>query len=217
MKNLLILITLLVFGSLNIFAQTPGASPRPLDIGITATLALGDVTALDAASKTLTLKTKDGEITINLADATQYQKLPPDNPDLKAATPAALTDISVGDRVLASGKVSDDKKNLVSRRIILMTKADITKHQQSENEAWRTGINGKVTAVDPVKKELTVTMRGMMGERSVVINDTSNAVFRRYSPSSIKYSDAQLGGFSDVKTGDQLRARGKRTPDGARF
>ena len=218
MKNITILIILLIFCSVSLLAQTPAATPKQIDIGITATLALGEVTAMNAESKTLTLKTKDGDIVVTLSDATQYQKASVENPaDLKLATPAALSDISVGDRVIASGKIAEDKKSMVSRRVILMTKGDITKIHQADSEAWAKGINGKVTAINPIAKEITVTMRGMMGERSVIIGDTSKTKFRRYSSSSVKYSDAQPGTYEEVKTGDQLRARGTRSEDGAKF
>jgi len=220
MKKIFILITLLVLSSIGLMAQTPAASPKPQlpDIGITATLALGDVTAMNAEQKTLTLKTKDGDITVTLADSTQYQKASVENPaDVTKATPAALTDIGVGDRLIASGKVSEDKKTLVSRRIILMTKSDISKRQQAENEAWTKGINGKVTAINPLTKELTVKLHGLMGERSIVISDTSNTKFRRYAANSVKYSEAVAGSYQDVKTGDQLRARGARSEDGTHF
>ncbi len=220
MKKISILIAAIVLSSTSLMAQTPAASPAPKmpDIGITATLALGDVTAMNAEQKTLSLKTKDGDITVTLADSTQYQKASPENPaDLKLATPAALTDIGVGDRLIASGKVSDDKKTLASRRIILMTKSDISKRQQAESEAWSKGLNGKVTAVDPVKKELTVRLHGLVGEKFIVINDTSNTKFRRYSPNSVKFSDAVAGKYDEVKTGDQLRARGTRSEDGTHF
>jgi ribosomal protein L24 len=220
MKKILTLITLLVLSSAVLMAQTPVASPKPQvpDIGITATLALGDVTAMNAEQKTLTLKTKDGDITVTLSDATQYQKASPENPaDLKLAIPAALTDIGVGDRLIASGRVSEDKKTLASRRVILMTKSDISKRQQAESEAWGKGINGKVAAVNPITKELTITVRGIMGERSIVISDTSNTKFRRYSPNSVKFSDAAAGRYEEVKTGDQLRARGVRSEDGTHF
>lgn len=212
MKSLSILFILLVFCAANVFAQ--GLN----DIGITKTLALGEVTAMNAEAKTLSLKTKDGEIVVTLADSTDYKKASTETPaDLTKATPAALTDISVGDRLIASGKIAEDKKSMVSRTIILMTKGDISKMQAAEGEAWTRGINGKVTAINPIGKEITVTIRGMMGDRAVVISDTSKTKFRRYAASSIKFSDAVAGRYDDIKTGDQLRARGARSEDGARF
>jgi hypothetical protein len=220
MKKFLILIALLILISVSLAAQTPTPSPtRALpDIGITTTLALGEVTAISAEQKNVTLKTKDGEIAIMLTDATEFQKASAENPtDLKLATPGALADIGVGDRLIASGKVSEDRKSMISRRIILMTKAAISQRQQAESEAWSKGINGKVGTVNPVTKELTVTMRGLMGERTVTVSDTSNTKFLRYAPASVKFSEAVPGNFGELKTGDQLRARGTRSDDGTHF
>ncbi len=219
MRKISLLTALIILSCINLSAQTPAATPKALpDIGITATLALGEVTAINAGQKNLTLKTKDGEISVTLSDATEYQKASPTNPtDLKSATPGVLDDIGVGDRLIASGKVADDKKSMISRRIILMTKSDIGKRQQAETEAWNSGIKGKVATVNPVTRELTVTMRGLMGERTITVSAPAETRFLRYAPSSVKFSDAVAGSFSEVKTGDLLRARGTRSDDGTNF
>jgi hypothetical protein len=220
MRKISLLIATIILSSVNFMAQTPAATPKALpDIGITATLALGEVTTINAGQKNLILKTKDGDITITLSDATEYQKASPANPtDLKLATPGALTDIGVGDRLIASGKVADDKKSMISRRIIVMTKADLGKRQQAETEAWNSGIKGKVATVNPVTREMTVSMRGLMGERTITISAPPGETrFLRYAPHSVKFSDAVAGSFSEVKTGDLLRARGTRSDDGTHF
>ena len=86
MKKTLILIALLAFSCIDLTAQTtaqtPTASPAKAlpDIGITATLALGEVTTLNTDQKNLTLKTKDGDILVTLADTTEYQKASLENP-----------------------------------------------------------------------------------------------------------------------------------------
>jgi hypothetical protein len=41
--------------------------------------------------------------------------------------------------------------------------------------------------------------------------------FRRYAPDSVKFSDAKQSSFADLKVGDQLRALGERSADGAKF
>ncbi|HEV7643953.1 MAG TPA: hypothetical protein VGO50_08445 [Pyrinomonadaceae bacterium] len=219
MRKISLLTALIILSCINLTAQTPAATPKALpDIGITATLALGEVTAINAEQKNLTLKTKDGDINITLSDATEYQKASPANPtDLKLATPGVLADIGVGDRLIASGKVADDKKSMISRRIILMTKADLSKRQQAESEAWNSGVKGKVATVNPLTRELTVTMRSLMGERTVIVNAPGETRFLRYAPHSVKFSDAVAGNFSEVKTGDLIRARGSRSDDGTHF
>lgn len=204
-------------------AQTPSPSPSPAqpgvgDIGITPTLALGDVTAIDAANKRMTVRTKDGDITVLLSDQTVYKRVAPGETDLRNAVPVTLVDIGVGDRVIAMGRVSDDRKSVPARQVILMTKADIAKKQERDREEWRRrGIAGRVTALDAEKQEITISTRSREGEQLVTITDTSQASFRRYAPDSVKFSDAQPSSFAELNIGDQLRALGTRSEDGARF
>lgn len=204
-------------------AQTPSPSPAPAkpgvsDIGITPTLALGDVTAIDAANRWMTLRTKDGNITVLLSDQTVYKRVAPGETDLRNAVPVTLADIGVGDRVIAMGRVSDDRRSIPARQIILMTKADIAKKQERDREEWRRrGIAGRVTALDAEKQEITISTRSRDGEQLVTITDTSHAVFRRYAPDSVKFSDAQPSSFAELNIGDQLRALGDRSEDGLRF
>ncbi|MCA1636520.1 MAG: hypothetical protein LC802_23235, partial [Acidobacteria bacterium] len=51
----------------------------------------------------------------------------------------------------------------------------------------------------------------------VVAAGTQEVKFRRYAPDSVKFSDAKSSTFEELKVGDQLRALGKRSEDGARF
>ncbi|MGH9903454.1 MAG: hypothetical protein ACRD68_16730, partial [Pyrinomonadaceae bacterium] len=53
---------------------------------------------------------------------------------------------------------------------------------------------------------------------AIVIAAGAPAVkFRRYAPDSVKFGDAKSSSFDELKTGDQLRALGSRSEDGARF
>ena len=38
--------------------------------------------------------------------------------------------------------------------------------------------------------------------------------FRRYAPDSVKFADAKPSKLDEISVGDQLRARGAKTPDG---
>lgn len=202
--------------------QTPTTSPSPaapaaLD-GITATMAIGEVINVDAANKQMTLKTKDGEIVAQFNDKTEYVRVQPGATSLKDATPIAVTEIGLGDRVLATGKVSDDKKSIPVKRIVLMTKADISKKNETERMEWRRrGITGRVTQVNISKFEVTIMTRGMMGEVPVTLVETGNAKFQHYPANSVKYSDVVDGTFYDLKVGDQVRALGTKSEDGKTF
>jgi len=50
-----------------------------------------------------------------------------------------------------------------------------------------------------------------------VITAAPNAIIRRYTPDSIKFSDAKPSKLSEIRKGDQVRARGNKTPDGAQM
>jgi hypothetical protein len=99
-----------------------------------------------------------------------------------------------------------------------MTQADISKKQQTEQQKWASGIVGRVTAINPATNEITVAARGgFAGDRTLTIAVGDKTQYRRYAPNSVKFSDARTSNLAELKVGDQLRARGEKTPDGARL
>ena len=89
---------------------------------------IGEITAADSATKTLTVKGDDGSTyTVTLSDTTSYLRLPLGEKDLKKAEKIGLSDVSVGDRLLARGPLPDGSKTLPARTVVIMTKADIAK------------------------------------------------------------------------------------------
>lgn len=224
MKSLfiaLILTSFVLVGSAVISGQTPSGSSAQTsapDIGITPTLALGDVTAIDAANNKLTLKTNDGEIIVILDDKTEFKKTQPGARDLKTATVIARTDIIVGDRIIARGKVADDRKSIPARQVIVMTKADIAQKQERDRADWqRRGIVGRIVSLNPETKEINLSMRSREGDRPIIIAAAGDVMFRRYAPDSVKFSDAKPSSFAELKVSDQLRALGNRSEDGTHF
>jgi len=203
------------------YAQTPqsSASSQVADPAITATGAIGEVKAIDAASKQMTVKTDAGSlVTVSLSDKTVYMRLAPGEQKLTNAEKITLTDVGEGDRVWARGRVSEDHKSVPAAAVVVMTKADIAKKQEAERLEWRRrGILGVITALKPDTKEITISNRTMAGVQSVVIPITDKTEMRRYAPDSIKFSDAKPAGFTDLKVGDQLRALGDRAEDGLHF
>jgi predicted RNA-binding protein len=179
----------------------------------------GDVVAIDAANNKIALKTKDGDISLTIDAKTVYKRMTPENPaDLKSATPAALSDIAAGDKVAAVGILSDDKKSLApTRSVYLMTQADISKKQQTEQQKWASGVVGRVTAINPATNEITIAPRGaVQASQTVTVAVSDKTQYRRYAPNSVKFSDAKMSNLAELKVGDQLRARGEKTPDGIR-
>ena len=195
------------------FAQTP--APQP------ANNVIGDVLTVDAASKQIYLKTDAGAVVIvTVSDATKILKNPPGETKLDKATPIALADIAAGDRVLALGKPSADGKTLTNpRAVVVNTKAELAVKQEAERAEWRRrGLVGVVTALNPETKEITIQTRTAEGPKPVVIPTSgANVKLTRYAPDSIKFSERKPSTFEEVKVGDQLRAKGDRSEDGARF
>ena len=212
-------------------AQTPatGASAtttaaqtqqQPADPEITPNRALGDVLAINAGAKDLSLRTKAGNnVLVVLNDATVIMRTQPGATNVEGATKITLADISVGDRVLAMGRTADDRKTIPARIVVVMTKADIAKKHERDRAEWqRRGILGTVTALNPATKEITVSASTPEGLKPLVVETAGEkVVFRRYAPDSVKFADAKSSSFAEVKVGDRLRALGERSADGTRF
>jgi hypothetical protein len=177
---------------------------------------MGDVTAMSAGK--IALQTKDGTVDVALTEKTEFKRVTPENPNLRSAVAAALSDIGVGDRLVVSGVLAADKKSLPARTVFLMTKSDIAQKQAKESDQWRTrGIAGKVVSVNPQNNQITIEVRGLANTTSVVLTPKESAKFRRYSPNSVKYSEAKTSSVGEIKPGDMLRALGDKSADGAAF
>lgn len=206
MKTFLLAIALALF--------TQGADP-----GIAPKYAIGEVKTIDATAKQMTIKTDAGStVSVMLSDKTTYKRLAPGETSLTNATDITFADVGEGDRVMARGTVSEDKKTVPALQIIVMTKGDLAKKQDAERAEWRRrGIVGVIAAIKPDTHEITITHRAMGGSQAVVLPVSDKTEMRRYAPDSIKFSDAKPSTFTELKVGDQLRALGDRTEDPLRF
>lgn len=179
-------------------------------------LITGEVVSVNSDS--IVLNTKDGAATVALNEKTEYKRVSAENPSLKTATPAALTDIGVGDKLAVTGIWPADKKTLPARAVYLMTKADIAEKRTKESEEWRTrGITGRVASIDPVAKKINIEVRGFTGSTTVAVSPKDSAKFMRYSPNSVKFDEAKPGTIADINPGDMLRALGDKGADGTTF
>jgi hypothetical protein len=189
------------------------------DPGIAAKHAIGEVKTIDATAKQITIKTDAGStVSVVLSDKTTYKRLAPGETSLTNATDITFGDVAEGDRIMARGTVSEDKKTVPALQIIVMTKGDLAKKQEAERMEWRRrGILGVITALKPDTHEITITHRAMGGSQAVVLPVSDKTEMRRYAPDSIKFGDAKPSTFNELKVGDQLRALGDRTDDPLRF
>ena len=206
-KTFTFIVLFLLLGVANLLAQSA-------DIGIKATLAAGEVTSV-AADK-IVLQTKDGTIEVVLSDKTEYKRIPPENPILPAAVASSFSEIGVGDKLLVTGKVSEDKKLISAKAVYLLTKSDIAQKNTKEREEWKTrGISGQIKAINPTTKEITVSVRSIIGSKNVMVTPKDQARILRYAPDSVDYNQAVASSFSEIKVGDSLRALGDKNTDGS--
>jgi hypothetical protein len=206
-------------GLITLFTSIPASIAQGTDPGIAAKHAIGEVKTIDSAAKTLTIKTDAGSIvTVLLNDKTSYKKLAPGEQSLTNATDVTFADLAEGDRVMARGTVSEDRKSVPAAMIVVMTKGDLARKQEAERTEWRRrGILGVITALKPETNEITISNRTMAGTQTVVIPVSEKTEMRRYAPDSIKFGDAKPSKFSELKVGDQLRALGERGQDPTHF
>lgn len=205
-------------------AQTPAAPQTANDPGITARFVSGEVTELVPAENRMTIRTAAGAIVaVAFTPATQYKRLPPGETTRTNAKPILASDFGVGDRVIALGSVDTAARAAAAREVLVFTRADLDARVAREQGEWRRGVVGTITAINPATREITVQprARAMMGSGQapavVVAANEGSVVFRRYATDSVRFQDAKLGKFDELKVGDQLRARGERAADGARF
>jgi len=179
-------------------AQTP--TPR----------AAGTVKASTADSLTIT-NSAGKDVTIAVPSAAQVMQVPPGSTSLSSATPSALSDIAVGDKVLVTGTAGDAPESLHAVRVIVMKSAAIADAHAAEEAGWQRGGGGLVQTVDAANGTIVV----MSGARTLTVHVMPTTTFRRYSGDSVKFEDAVASQLSDVRAGDQLRVRGARAADGS--
>ncbi|HKS29391.1 MAG TPA: hypothetical protein VJS44_16290 [Pyrinomonadaceae bacterium] len=189
------------------------------DAAITATRVFGKITSIDAPSGKLTVKTDAGStVVVQINTDTTFERVPPGETDTKKAVAINLTDIAVGDGIYARGRVAEDRKSVPAQKVIVVSQSEIAQKQERERQEWRRrGLTGIIESLNPQTKEITVTARTPEGMKPVIIPVTDKVRMRRYAPDSVRFSDAKKSTFEELKVGDQLRAKGDRTPDGARF
>jgi hypothetical protein len=188
--------TLLTIAPAALHAQAPATARQ-----------LGTVKAIDG--NTVTLTTSGGTaVVVTVSPDAPVLQLAPGSTDLKSATPAKLEDVSVGDRILASGKAGDAAGTLTASRVILMKSGDIAARNAQQQREWqRNGLGGLVRGFDGS----TITV--VSGAKILKIETTPSTKFERYAGDSVAFADVKPSAMSAIHTGDQLRARGKVADD----
>ena len=189
--------------------QTPGQTPLTQKVG-----------AVKSINGNALVLTADGgsEVNVTVASNAKIVQVAPGEKDLKSATPIALTDLQVGDRILVRGRASGDAKTMMAVGIIAMKSKDLEAKKAQDRDDWqKRGIGGLVSAVDPATGTITISTGTGAAAKTIAIHTTKNTVLRRYAPDSVQFDDAKPAPLDQIKPGDQVRARGTKSADGSEF
>ena len=175
---------------------------------------LGTVQTL--SGNTLSVKSDAGAtMQVTVEEGARLLRIEPGQKSLAGASPFSLTDLQAGDRVMARGSAGADGNSLAANMLVAIKGADIAQKQEQERADWqKRGTGGLVKAVDAAAGTVTIST-GAGGARTLVIHTTPTTIFRRYAPGSVRFDQAVKGSLDQIKPGDQLRARGSRSDDGA--
>jgi len=132
----------------------------------------------------------------------------PGERDLTKAKPAVVTDIVVGDRIMATFVAGLTP----ARRIVLITGRDIAKRNEAERQDWKTrGVSGIVSAVDG--DQILLELRTPEGSHTVTVTVNAKTRIRRYAPDSVRFANALVSTTAEISKGDQLQTRGVQSDD----
>jgi Domain of unknown function (DUF5666) len=190
-------------------AQDAAAAPTAKPVTF-----LGTVQTL--SGNTLTVKSDAGAtMQVTVEENARLLRIEPGQKSLAGASPFSLSDLQTGDRVMARGSTHADGNSLAATMLVAIKGADIAQKQEKEKEDWqKRGTGGLVKAVDPAAGTVTISS-GAGGTRTVIIHVTPTTIIRRYAPGSVRFDQAVKGSLDQIKPGDQLRARGAKSDDGA--
>ena len=206
----LAIFSFLLFITLGLVASAQTTEP------VKPSLVPGDVVSV--SEKLLVIKAKDTQLNVELTAKTEFKRVAAEKPSMATAIPAALSDIVAGDKVIVSGFFGEDKSKLAARTVYLMSQSDIAQRNAKDAQRWTVrGISGKVASVNPQTGQVAVEVRTMMGSSMTMLSPKDDAVFKRYAPNSVKYSEAVTSSINDIKPGDMIRAVGDKSADGLSF
>lgn len=191
----------LMTSALAVCGVAGGQTPAPRVSGTVSASAAQSLTITDAAGHT---------IAVAISDAAKLVQVAPGSKNLASASPVALADVAVGDKVIVTGTAGDDAASLHATRVIVMKSGDIAQSHAAEEAAWQKGSGGLVKSVDAASGAIVVAS----GAKTLTVKTQPATSFKRYSGDSVKFEDAVGSTFADVHAGDQLRVRGTKSEDG---
>jgi hypothetical protein len=176
---------------------------------------IGAIKAINGNAITLT-PDSGPDVAVTVQPNARLLRIAPGEKDLKNAAPVQLQDLQVGDRVRVRGQASADGASIAALEVIVIPHSDLQALHEQERADWqKRGLGGLVGAIDPASGAITISVTTLGGKKEIVVHTSKSTIFRRYAPDSVKFDDAKPSTLQEIRPGDQLRARGDRSPDGS--
>ena len=191
-----------------VLAGLPAAAQQPAP----ADRVQGAIVSVNVQARQIAVKNDKGDpVTITTTDRTVLLRMPAGVTDPKQGVKIELSGITADDKLVAIGKLSDDKKNLEGLKIYVLTKSDIAQIHQNEDEDWqKRGTSGVVTAINAAARTFTLKA----GSKEYTVESSDKTDFHRYSEDSFKSTDAKPSSLAEIKIEDQARVLGNKSAEG---
>ena len=176
---------------------------------------IGTVTSINGT--TLTVKTDAGQsYQVGVPTAAAIKRIAPGEKDLTKATAMQFSDLEVGDRALVKLDPDAPAGTTQALQIIAVKQADVAEKQQKDREDWqRNGMGGLVKNVDSGSGVIVLSSGSGIAAKTITVHTTKATMLKRYAPASVRFDAALPAPIDAIHPGDQLRARGTRSADGA--
>jgi hypothetical protein len=197
-------VALVALSAATLLAQAPAASRF-----------LGTVTAINGTS--LSVKSDAGDLhQVDVPATAILKQIAPGEKDLAKAEVIPFSSLAAGDRVLVRLDSKAPAGSSVALQVIAIKQADLAKKQDADRLDWQhRGVGGLVKSVDSAAGLIVITSGAGQTAKTINIHTTSASILKRYAPASVRFDEAKPGTITEIKSGDQIRARGKKSPDGS--
>jgi len=176
---------------------------------------IGTVTAIGAT--TLTVKTDAGQsYQVEVPTSASMKRIEPGQKDLSTAVVMQFSDLAIGDRALVKLDPDAPAGTLQALQIIAVKQSDVAEKQQKDREDWqRRGVGGLVKSVDAASGVILLTSGAGAAAKTITVKTNKTTMLKRYAPASVRFDAAVPASIDAIHPGDQLRARGAKSADGA--
>ena len=176
---------------------------------------VGSISAI--TGKSVTVKTDAGDQRqFDVPAEAVLKRIAPGEKDLSKAAAISFSDLAVGDRLAVKLDASATAPTPQAAQIIAIKAEDLAQKQQKDRDAWqRNGVAGLVKSVDSGAGAIALTTGAGVNTKVVTVHITTSTILKRYASGSVRYDQAQPGPIDAIHSGDQLRARGTKSSDGA--